>query len=153
MVRLADLPEHESKHLQALPCPTYADTPLRAGPPLHRRRVAIVSTAGLHVRGDQAFTMNSDDYRVIPGDVRAEDLVMSHVSTNFDRTGFQRDLNVTFPLDRLREMAESGVIGEVASYHYSFMGGTDPTFMEKGARKVAAFLKSDRVDGVLLVPV
>jgi len=45
------------------------------------------------------------DYRVIPGDIAARDLVMTHISTNFDRTGFQQDWNVVFPLDRLKELA------------------------------------------------
>lgn len=26
---------------------------------------------------------------------------MSHLSINFDRTGFQQDINVVFPIDRL----------------------------------------------------
>jgi D-proline reductase (dithiol) PrdB len=60
----------------------------------------MISTAGLHLRGDRPFSLGSDDYRVIPGEVKANDLVMSHVSTNFDRTGFQQDLNVIFPITR-----------------------------------------------------
>ena len=48
---------------------------------------------------------------------------MSHVSVNFDRTGFQRDLNVVLPRDRLDELVASGKIGGVAPEHYSFMGG------------------------------
>jgi D-proline reductase (dithiol) PrdB len=46
---------------------------------------------------------------------------MSHVSVNFDRTGFQQDLKVIFPLDRLRELAVEGSIGSVAAFHYSFL--------------------------------
>jgi D-proline reductase (dithiol) PrdB len=78
---------------------------------------------------------------------------MSHVSTNFDRTGFQQDLNVLFPLDRLREMADRGEIGSMADYHYSFMGATEPEKMESAARKLASLLKDDGVNVVLLVPV
>jgi hypothetical protein len=51
------------------------------------------------------------DYRAIPGAVEARDLVMPHISTNFDRTGFQQDWNVVFPLDRLRELAGEGIGG------------------------------------------
>lgn len=58
-----------------------------------------------------------------------------------------------FPLDRLRELAAEGVIGSVAATHYSFMGATDPVQMEGYARDVAARLKSDGVDAVLLSPV
>jgi D-proline reductase (dithiol) PrdB len=93
------------------------------------------------------------DYRVIPGDIEAGDLVMTHISTNFDRTGFQQDWNVAFPLDRLKELADQGAIGSVAAYHYSFMGATDPTEMEQAARNLARLLKGNQKDGVLLVPV
>ena len=78
---------------------------------------------------------------------------MSHASVNFDRTAFQRDINVVFPLDRLRAMVATGTIGSLAATHYSFMGATDPRGMEANARAVAGRLKSDRVDAVLLTPV
>ena len=78
---------------------------------------------------------------------------MTHISTNFDRTGFQRDWNVVFPLDRLKELSVDGIIGSVVDYHYSFMGATDPSAMEPAARDLAGLLKGDRVDAALLVPV
>jgi D-proline reductase (dithiol) PrdB len=93
------------------------------------------------------------DYRVIPGTVKAGDLVMTHVSTNFDRTGFQQDWNLVFPLDRLQELAADKTIGSVAAYHYSFMGATDPAEMKTAARNLGALLKGDQVDAALLVPV
>jgi D-proline reductase (dithiol) PrdB len=95
----------------------------------------------------------SGEYRIIPGTIQAKDLVMTHISTNFDRTGFQRDWNVVFPLDRVKELAREGIIGSVAAYHYSFMGATDPEAMEPASRNLAALLKGDRVDAALLVPV
>ena len=153
MVRLASLPEPMRGHLGNLPCPTFETSPFVDAPPPSDRRVAIVSTAGLHRRDDRPFGLGSDDYRVIPGEAEANDLVMSHVSTNFDRTGFQQDLNVLFPLDRLREMAGRGEIGGMADYHYSFMGATEPEKMEAATRKLAALLKGDGVNVVLLVPV
>jgi D-proline reductase (dithiol) PrdB len=78
---------------------------------------------------------------------------MSHVSTNFDRTGFQLDINMVLPLTRLAELAEQNVIDSVADFHYSFMGATEPTAMEAEARKVAGLLKGDKVNCALLVPV
>jgi D-proline reductase (dithiol) PrdB len=78
---------------------------------------------------------------------------MTHISTNFDRTGFQQDWNVVFPLDRLRELAATGVIGSVADYHYSFMGAAAPADMESHARKLAGLLQGDQADTALLVPV
>ena len=126
------------------------------GPALNQRRVAIVSTAGLHVRGDKPFGAGaaSMDYRVIPGGVKAGDLVMSHMSVNYDRSGFQEDWNVAFPLDRLKELAHEKIIGSIAAFHYSFMGAVSPvTHYEPKARELAALLKNDKVDAVLLSPV
>jgi len=154
MVRLDQMPEGQSKHLKELPCPTFETNPWVEGPPLSERRVAIVSTAGLHRREDRPFTPEPGDYyRVIPGDIRAAELLMSHVSTNFDHTGFQQDWNVLFPIDRLREFAEEGIIGSVADFHYSFMGALDPMQMEKDARRLASILKGDHVNALFLVPV
>ena len=141
-------------------CPVFDTHPWAGGPALSRRRVAIVTTAGLHRLNDRPFLLPAgpgqakpSDYRVIPADTPSNHLVMSHTSTNFDRTGFQQDLNVVFPLDRLREIAAEGFIGSVADFHYSFMGAADPRLMEPSARRLAALLKQDRVDAVVLVPV
>ena len=153
MARLEQIPEPERTHLLAKQCPVFEKTPWVTGPPLPQRRVVIISTAGLHRRGDRPFSLLSDDYRVIPGDIPAADLVMSHTSTNFDRTGFQNDINVIFPLDRLRDLAGRGIIGGVADYHYSFMGAADPRKLEPTVRALAALIGNDRVDAVLLVPV
>ena len=153
MARLDQMPEPTKSHLAKLPCPTFDTQPWVEGPPLSRRRIAIVSTAGLHTRNDRPYTTVSGEYRIIPGDVSANDLVMSHVSTNFDRTGFQQDWNVVFPLDRLKELVTQGAIGSVADYHYAFMGAADPMKMEPAVRDLAGLLKKDHVDGLLLVPV
>jgi len=153
MARLKDIPEPMRSYIAKLPCPTYETQPWVDGPQLSERRIAIISTAGLHMRGDRPFNSFSGAYRIIPGDIEAKDLIMSHISTNFDRTGFQQDWNVIFPVDRLRDFAADGRIGSVADFHYSFMGATDPEKMESNARHLAGLLKKDRVNGLLLVPV
>ncbi len=153
MARFEKMPPAQAKHLAKLDCPTFPSTPWVKPVPLNQARLALVSTAGLNRRGDAPFTGLSGEYRVIPNDTPADQVVMSHVSTNFDRSGFMQDLNLVLPLDRLRELAAEGVIGSLADFHYSFMGATDPRQMEAGAREVAGLLKSDKVDTVLLVPV
>ena len=153
MARLDRLPEDERRHLLSLKCPTFETTPWVTGTALSQRRIAIISTAGLHRLGDRPFGVGAADYRIIPGAVHANELVMSHISTNFDRTGFQRDMNVVFPLDRLRELVREKLVGSLAEFHYSFMGATDPAQMEGTARNLATIMKHDGVDAVLLVPV
>jgi D-proline reductase (dithiol) PrdB len=154
MARLELMTDQERKHLEDLKCPTFDTNPWVKGPPLNQRRVAIISTAGLHGKNDRPFTFDPGDYyRVIPGNIRAGDLMMSHVSTNFDHSGFQQDWNVLFPIDRLNELALEGTIGSVADFHYSFMGAIDPVAMEKEARDLAQIMKKDQVDALLLLPV
>ncbi len=117
--------------------------------------MAVISTAGLHRRDDRPFAPGAaaTDYRVIPGSAKADELVMSHVSINYDRTGFQQDINVVLPLDRLRKLAVEGTIGSVADFHYSFMGAVPIRQLEPRARHLAGLLKQDKVDAILLSPV
>jgi D-proline reductase (dithiol) PrdB len=114
--------------------------------------VALVSTAGLKVRSDRPFATDSADYRVIPAD-KVNEVVMDHVSTSHDRTGFLQDINIAFPLERLMELAVDGEIGSVADFHYSFMGATDPGAMEPAARRLAGIMKQEGVNTVVLAPV
>jgi len=154
MVRLSDLAPYEVEHLLAKPCPPFATQPWVVGPPLTKRRVAIVTTSGIHSPGDPSFHFRDAAYRVIPGDTDGHDMVMSHSSVNFDRTGFQRDINVIFPIDRLRELEAEGEIGSLANFHYAFMGaGSRAEEFEPTAREVAGLLKEDGVNAVLLSPV
>ena len=147
------IPEAERELIRSLECPTFDSTPFVTGPPLTERRVAIVSTAGLQRRHDRPFSATAGDYRIIPADTEPGDIVMSHVSPNFDRTGFQADVNVAFPLKRLHEMAADGEIGSVADLHYSFMGALLPEALEERARELAGLLRSDGVDAALLIPI
>lgn len=153
MARMEDLADNEQAFLLNMPMPTYETRPWVDGPPLKERRMAVVTTAGLHGRDDRPFSVGVPEYRVIPNDVKANDLVMSHVSVNFDRSGYQQDLNVAFPIDRMRELAEQGEIGSLGTYHYSFMGANNPDDLEPNARRLAGILKSDGVDSVLLTGV
>ncbi len=154
MVRFNDLSEEERKMLLRLPCPTFDTSPWVTGPAINKSRIAIITTAGLHLRNDRPFQLDPNDfYRVIPGDVSANDLVMSHISSSFDRSGFQRDWNVVFPLDRLREMAAEGTIGSLADYHYSFNTAHKAEEFDAPTREVAQLLIKDNVDAALLFPV
>ena len=154
MARLDDIPLSERKMMVELDCSGFEDRrPWVKGPPLSERRIAIVSTAALNLRSDAVYQRDETDYRVIPGDVDPGEVVMSHVSVNFDRTGFQQDLNVCFPLQRLHEMAADGTIGSVADFHYTVSGAPHPKDLEASARAIAQQMKADAVDTVLLIPI
>lgn len=155
MVRLADLPEwdRKSKLDKVKELTGFEARPWVKPPPLAQCRIAIVTTAGVHRKGDRPFGSGATDYRIIPGDTKASDLVMSHQSVNFDRTGFQEDHNIAFPIDRLNELAQRGIVGAVADLHYSFMGATQIRELEAKARELTQLLKDDHVDAVLLTPI
>ncbi len=153
LARIDDIPEPTRSHILHLDCPSFDSSPFVDGPPLARRRVAMISSAAIHARNEPPFPFGSAEFRRLPSSLDAGDIVMSHVSVNFDRHGFQRDVNVVYPIDRLRELAAEGVIGSVAETHYAVMGSTDPAAMQITADQVAGLLQQDRVDAVLLVPV
>ena len=158
MVRLSDLSAMDRENmLKKIPTlPQLTGRPWATGPALGQRRIALVTTAGLHLRSDRPYGPGGGgtDYKVIPGDAHAGDIVMSHMSVNFDRSGFQQDWNVAFPLERLIELVREKLVGSVAAFHYSFMGAISPiTRYEEKACELAALLKRDNVDGVLLCPV
>ena len=153
MTRYADMPDGMARHLARLPLPAIEGGAFVSGPPLSERRIALVSSAGLGRRGDRPFGPGAVDYRVLPSDADANDIVMSHISVNYDRTGFQQDLNIVYPIDRLKEMAAAGEIGGAADHHYSFMGASDPAPMQPLAEDAAAAMRAEGVDTALLVPV
>ena len=78
---------------------------------------------------------------------------MTHVAVEYDRTGWQQDMNTIIPLDRLDEMQKSGEIGSVADEHYAFMGAADPLDMLKSAAVAADNMKQENVNTVFLIPV
>ncbi len=139
----------------ASPVPEFdnpAFTPL--GKPLSEARVAIVTSAALYRPDDEAFSQGDTSYRSI--DRSDRDLVLGHWSPNFDRSGFQLDLNVVYPIDRLEELASQGVIGSVAPRHYAFAGNQPDTVSElrlDTGPACAADMIADDVDVVILTPV
>jgi D-proline reductase (dithiol) PrdB len=153
MVHLSEMPDRLRDILINQDLPEFETTPWADGPPLAERRIALITTAGLHLKGETAFAADSGEYRIIPDDADMDDLVMSHISTNFDRTGFYRDLDVVFPISRLRELRDEGVIGSIARRHFAFMGATPPHLMEPLARDLAGILKEDAVGGIVFCPV
>ncbi len=155
MVRLADLPDYEREHLLSKNLPPLGTHVWTAKTkPLAKLRIALITTAGLHFRNDPAFEFADTTFRPIAGDEDANNLVMSHSSVNFDKSGFAEDVNLVFPIDRFRELVASKTIGSLATVHYSFMGaGLMPEAYTASASQVAGLLKKDQVDAVFLTPV
>ena len=76
---------------------------------------------------------------------------MTHSSVNFDKTGFQEDINVVFPIDRFKELEEKGLIGSLAAINYS--KGILPDAYEDSVKDLSIILKQDNIDAVIVLPV
>ncbi len=156
MPRLDQLSELQRQTALYFPCLEHDDTPWTPWrKDLAQSKLSIVTTAGLHLRGDHPFEASDPSYRAIPSSASPSDVIQSHASIGFDHTGYYRDINLAFPLDRMRELVERGILGSVAANYYSFMGAQrNPTrIIEETAPEVAQLLKADKVDVVLLTPV
>jgi D-proline reductase (dithiol) PrdB len=121
-------------------------------------KVAIVTTAGVHHENDMPFNMYDPDgdpsFRTIHSSRPASSLMITH--DYYNHVDADRDINIVFPLERLKEFEEEGLIGEVADKHYGFMGHIDKghidTLITSQAPEVARRLKNNNVDAVILTP-
>jgi len=122
--------------------------------PLHKSRVALSASGGIYKVGQLAFHFKDDDsYRVIPKDVNIRDLRITHFA--YDMTDARRDPNSVFPIDPLRRLEGEGLIGELAPFQYTFMGGiySSRKVRENLAPAIIEQLLKHNVDVLLLVPV
>lgn len=141
-------------HSVTLPAPEFPNAAWVTPSELAQATVAIVTSAALYASGDDAFTAGDAGYRLI--DRERRDLVMGHWSPNFDRAAIAMDLNVVYPIDRLEELADRGIIGAVAPRHVSFAGNQPDdvaTIRLDTGPAAAAQLKADGVDIAIFTPV
>lgn len=123
---------------------------------LNKSKVALVSSAGIHLKSQEAFDVVSDygdwSYREIPSDSAVEEIMIS--DTHYDHSDADQDINCLFPITHVRTLAKEGFIGEVASNHYGFMGfiPNPKELITKTAPEAAELLKKDGVDIVFLTP-
>lgn len=126
--------------------------------PLSQCRVALVTTAGVHHRNQEPFDMADGDgdpsFRAIDAARPLETLTITH--DYYDHADADRDINVVFPIERLRELAAQGIIGGVSDVHIGFMGHIVGrhvrTLTERTAPEAAGILKGAGVDVVILTP-
>ena len=131
--------------------------------PLARAKVALLSTAGLSMKGGAPFDMDFErhnptkgdpSWRALRADASADDVEANHL--HIDTGYIERDLNVALPLERLRALVRRGTVGAMADTHYSVMGyqGNDATTqLRESAPAIAASMKREEVDLALLAPV
>lgn len=145
--------------------PTFDHEPVWASfdKPLAAARVALLSSAGIFLAGEQEPfdvererrepTWGDPTLRVIPNDVTQSRLDATHLHIN--TADLLTDMNVALPIGRLNELAADGVIGSAAPEHFSVMG-----FQQEGAEvwrtttgpEIAARCHAAQIDALILAP-
>ena len=132
---------------------TSPNTPLCL--PLNECNVALITTAGFFLDGQNPFEKEDCSYREIPNSIQTQELKDGHKSAAYDKRGIDIDANLAFPLDRFKELETEGKIGSLNRRHFSFMGSiTKPdVLITQTAPEVGRMLKADGVDVAFLTPV
>lgn len=150
----------------------YDDAPFRPlQKPIAHSRLLLLTTSGHFVDGhdpepfgiknmtqEQCEALINDFLKseptlcAIPRDTPRENLRVRH--GGYDIHGAQTDPDVVFPLERLRELEQEGVIGALVEDVYSFMGATAQTRLLRhtGPEWVKLF-KEKQAEAALLVSV
>jgi D-proline reductase (dithiol) PrdB len=122
---------------------------------LAKTTVALVTAGGVHLKDQDAFNIADElgdlTYRIIPEDVNADDLMVTH--HHYDHSDADKDINVVFPIDALRQLQQEGFIRGIAKKHVGYMGYTMQlkAMYEGTAREIANEIdKGSRADVVVL---
>lgn len=122
--------------------------------PLSDRKVLLIGSGGIYRHGQVAFATKDDtSIRLIDTDTPSSELRTAHFA--YDQADARDDPNCVFPLDRLRDLAADGVIGDLTEHAASFMGGIYSTrrFEAETVPQLVALCEAEEPDLVLLVPV
>jgi D-proline reductase (dithiol) PrdB len=139
--------------------------------PVSESRLALLTSSGHFIEGDDPnpfgvenmtqeeaakriseFLQAEPQLSSIPIDTPRERLRVRH--GGYDIRAAQVDPNVAFPYERLQELNQNGVIGELAPTAYSFVGACSQLRLLKNAGpRWVEMLQHHRIDAALLVPV
>lgn len=124
--------------------------------PLSETRLTFVSTAGVQPKGtlpfDVVHPVGDFTFRRVPSHSRPADLEIHQLK--YPTFGAARDLNVIFPIERLQELAATGVVGSLTDNFFSIIGyNMDPVRVElQLAEDIAAAVVQEKAEAALLAP-
>lgn len=122
--------------------------------PIEESKVVLISSGGVYQKDQTPFNPDKNDltFREIPINAKGSDLRISH--NNYDHRDADEDVNCVFPLERLRELAAEGSIGELAEFHLTFMGRIfrKSALLGEMIPAIIARLKEMQIDLAFLVP-
>ena len=126
----------------------------RLDKPISQCKVGLIATGGIYKAGQIAFHFKDDtSYRAIPSDAETSKLRATHFA--YDLTGAREDINVVFPIEGLRTLADEGFIGSLADNLFTCMGGiySQRAVTDDLAPPLVQRCLDEEIDVVLLVPV
>ena len=122
---------------------------------LAKSTVALVTAGGVHLKDQDGFNIADElgdlTYRIIPEGVNAAELMVTH--HHYDHSDADKDINVVFPIEVLRDLQQEGFIRGIATKHVGYMGYTMQlkAMYEGTAREIANEIdKGSRADVVVL---
>lgn len=124
--------------------------------PLSDARLTFVSTSGVQPRGsvpfDTVHPVGDYSFRCVPSDSKVEDLEIHQLK--YPTSGANRDLNVIFPIERLRELVAERFIGGLTENFFTFIGyNMDAERLARTlAEDIASAVEAEKPDVVLLAP-
>ena len=124
--------------------------------PLSECRVALLTSGGISRTCELPWDPDArNDFRLdeIPSATRSADFQVH--DSYYDHSDAEEDINTVFPLVRLLELADEGIIGSVPHRHWSgFMGRIYKRrqVTEVEAPRFAERLAEDDVDALVAVP-
>lgn len=126
--------------------------------PLAGARVGLVFTACMTMPDQPPFQAEQPDndpsVRIVPSGTDPATLVNTFAGQGFDHAGLAADAELLVPLDRMRDLATTGVIGELSPRSVSLCGHLPKPrrLIEETAPWIAQMFVDDGADVVVLVP-
>lgn len=150
------------KHYGAMGHPPYQWTVNETAPlhrldkPLNECNISLLVSGGVSTCSMPAFTPDArNDHRLDDIDKEVDTGDFQIHDSYYDHTDAESDINCIFPVDRLRELSATGVIGGVADRLWSgFMGRiyNRSKVIEESAPAFAEALHKDEVDILIASP-
>jgi D-proline reductase (dithiol) PrdB len=129
--------------------------------PLSETTFALVTSAGVSIKTDPPFDMETEkkeptrgdpSSREIPKGTTEKEIHVNHLHINTKH--ILEDINVILPLARMAELEKEGIIGSLAPTSYSFYGFQfqSTAFIQQGIEPMADRMRKEGVEAVILTP-
>jgi D-proline reductase (dithiol) PrdB len=126
-------------------------------------RIALLTSAGLYVRGTQAsFNLEREQsnpewgdpsWRSIPAGADPTDIGVAHLHINDE--DIQSDPEIALPSRLLEQLVADGMVGSATAEHLSVMGYQDRSlegWRNETLPELVAKLRDQQADGLILAP-